>query len=41
MNPTAPYTLKQIPVAEISNCTPVEKAQALLKNAGMPHEFLG
>lgn len=39
MNPTAPYTPKQDPVAEIGNRTTVEKARALLKTAYLPHEF--
>lgn len=38
MNPSAPYTPQQNPVAEIGNRTTFEKARALLKTAGMPHE---
>lgn len=39
MNTTAPYTPQQNPVAEIGNRTTVEKARALLKQAGLPNEF--
>lgn len=36
---TAPHTPQQNPVSEIGNRTTVEKARALLKNAGLPSEY--
>lgn len=39
MHLTAPYTPQQNPIAEVGNRTTVEKARAMLKQAGLPNEF--
>lgn len=39
MHLTSPYTPQQNPVAERGNRTTVEKARAMLKQAGLPSEY--
>lgn len=41
MHLKAPYTPQQNPVAEVGNRTTVEKARAMLKDAGLLSEFWG